>query len=142
MIENNELGQKLEELGKEKLGSVKDEHRKEAEQTGNIVFIGAVVDTANAGDLRDLAFQLKGEIDNLVLVLGANINGKANLSIMISDKLVNEKKLNAVKLIRECAEDIKGGGGGQPFFASAGGKNPAGLKAAIDKIRGIVKRTV
>ena len=142
MIENNELGLKLEALGKEKLGSLKEDLRKKTEQFGDIVFIGAIVDTENAGDLRDLAFQLKGEIDTLVLVLGANINGKANLSIMIADKLVDEKKLNAVQLIKECTEDIKGGGGGQPFFASAGGKNPAGLQAAIDKIREVVKRTV
>jgi alanyl-tRNA synthetase len=92
-----------------------------------------VVDVDNAGMIKDLAFQLKGEIENLYLVLGAEINGKPNLTIMISENLVAEKGLNAGQIVREAGKEIKGGGGGQPFYATAGGKDVSGLDAAIEK---------
>jgi alanyl-tRNA synthetase len=88
--------------------------------------------------MKDMAFQMKNEVDNLVLLLGANIKGKANLSLMISDNLVKEKNLNAGEIIREAAKEIKGGGGGQAFFATAGGKNPDGLGAALEKGKQLV----
>jgi alanyl-tRNA synthetase len=83
--------------------------------------------------IKDLAYQLKGEVENLYLVLGALIDGKPNLTVMISENLVAEKGLDAGKIVREAGREIQGGGGGQPFYATAGGKNAAGLQAAIDK---------
>jgi alanyl-tRNA synthetase len=91
-----------------------------------------MVPLTDAQLIKDLAFQLKGEIDNLFLVLGAEVNGKANLSIMISDNLVAEKGLNAGKIIREAAKAIQGGGGGQAFYATAGGKNIDGMNEAFE----------
>ena len=76
--------------------------------------------------------QLKSEVDNLFLLLGAEVNGKANLSIMISDNLVKDKGLDAGKIIRDAAKAIQGGGGGQPFYATAGGKNANGLPEAFE----------
>ncbi len=136
--ENNELGLRLQELEKEKLGSVRKKLKEKAERIGDIDFIGAVVDVDNAGALRDLAFQLRGEMENLFLVLGAAAGEKANLAIMIADNLVSRKALDAAQVIRECAAEIRGGGGGQPFFATAGGKNPDGLDRAIEKAKAIV----
>jgi alanyl-tRNA synthetase len=88
--------------------------------------------------MKDLAFQLKNEVDNLFLVLGADIDGKPNLTIMISDNLVKDKGLHAGKIIREAGKEIKGGGGGQPFYATAGGKDVSGLQAAIEKALGFI----
>ena len=69
----------------------------------------------------------------IYLVLGAEIKGKPNLTIMISDNLVSEMGLNAGQIVRDAGREIKGGGGGQPFYATAGGKDLAGLQNAIDK---------
>ena len=83
--------------------------------------------------VKDLAFQLKGEVDDLFLVIGADVNGKPNLTVMISDNIVADKGLNAGQIVREAGKEIKGGGGGQPFYATAGGKDIDGLQAAIEK---------
>ena len=84
--------------------------------------------------IKDISFELGGEIDNLFLLLGTNQNGKALLSCYISKNLVASKNLDAGKIIRELGTYIQGGGGGQPFFATAGGKNPNGLKDAMDAV--------
>nr|WP_321484856.1 alanine--tRNA ligase [uncultured Draconibacterium sp.] len=97
----------------------------------NIIADKIVID--NAGLVKDLAFQLKGEIDDLFLVIGADVNGKPNLTVMISDNIVADKGLNAGQIVREAGKEIKGGGGGQPFYATAGGKDVNGLQAAIEK---------
>ena len=79
-----------------------------------------------------LLSQIRGEKKNLVLILGAVINDKPNLSIMITDDLVERNKWNAGQIVREAAKKMQGGGGGQAFFATAGGKNPDGLQEAIN----------
>ena len=84
----------------------------------------------NADMIKQLSFELKNEIDNLVLIIGANINGKPLLSVMIDESLV-KTGLNASNIVREMAKEIQGGGGGQPFYATAGGKNIAGLSKAM-----------
>ena len=72
--------------------------------------------------------------------MGAEIEGKANLAIIISDELVKQKNLNASAIIREIAKEIEGGGGGQPFFATAGGKKPEGIDKAIAKAKEIISK--
>ncbi len=81
---------------------------------------------------------MKKEGENLFLLLGSDQGGKASLSLLLSDSLVNEKKLNAGTMIREIAKEIQGGGGGQPHFATAGGKNPAGLEKCFSKSKGFI----
>ena len=120
----------------------KDErlHLKEQVQNINgINFIGFKIGLNSASAIKDLAFQLKNEIENLVLGLGAEIDEKANLSVMISETLVKDKGWNESQIIREAAKEIQGGGGGQSFYASAGGKNPKGMEAAINKVRELIK---
>ena len=92
----------------------------------------------SADVVKDIAFQLKGEIPaNLFVVIGSVDNNKPMLTVMISEDLVKAGQ-NAGKLVREAAKLIQGGGGGQPHFATEGGKNPDGLNAAVDKVGCIV----
>ena len=81
--------------------------------------------------MKDLAFQLKNEVERLFCVLVADLDGKPSLSIMIADELVKEKDLNAGQLVRDWAKAIKGGGGGQAFFAQAGGSDVSGLDQVL-----------
>jgi alanyl-tRNA synthetase len=95
--------------------------------------ISGIVNINNPAILKELVFQIKGEVDNLFLALGAEMDGKPSLTIMISENIVAEKGLDAGKIVREAGKEIKGGGGGQPFYATAGGKDASGLQAAIEK---------
>jgi alanyl-tRNA synthetase len=95
--------------------------------------ISGEIEIDNAALLKDLSFQLRDEVENLFLVLGANIGGKPILSVMISENLVGERNLNAAMIVREAGKEIKGGGGGQPFYATAGGKDATGIASAIRK---------
>ncbi len=78
-------------------------------------------------------------MENLFFLCGAEIDGKAQLSLIISENLVTEKNLNAITIIREISKEIQGGGGGQAFYATAGGKKPEGLKAALEKAAQFIK---
>lgn len=93
----------------------------------NVTYIIDTIHISNAAQAKDLCFQFKEEVDNLFCVLLATIDDKPSISIMISDSLVHEKKWNAGQLIRLWAKEVKGGGGGQPFFAQAGGADVSGL---------------
>ena len=84
---------------------------------------------------KDLVFKVRELVpENLVCVVGTIFDEKPLLNVMLSDDMVKERSLNAGQLVREAAKLMQGGGGGQPHFASAGGKNPDGLSAAIDKV--------
>ncbi len=131
--EHSELSEKLESFRRESLKIVKMNLKSKVLRENGINIIADKITVDNAGMVKDLAFQLKGEVENLFLVLGAEVNGKPNLTIMISDNIVSEKGLNAGQIIREAAREIKGGGGGQIFYATAGGKDIPGLQAAIEK---------
>lgn len=137
--ENEQLKKKLEEFEKLALVKVKADLKKNMQQLDGLTLISGVVEVSNAGALRDLCYQLKGEVDTLYCALGADIDGKPALAIIISDDLVKTRGLHAGNIIREAAKAVKGGGGGQPFFASAGGKEVSGLQNAIqiavDKVK-------
>ena len=131
--QNSELSKKIEDFQRENLKIAKANLKSKVLQEKGINIIADKISLDNAGLVKDLAFQLKGEVDNLYLVLGAEISGKPNLTVMISDNIVEEKGLNAGQIVREAGKEIQGGGGGQPFYATAGGKNVDGLDAAIEK---------
>jgi alanyl-tRNA synthetase len=133
LTDNSILIKKVEEFEKSKSEVVKKELLGKIKNVNNISIIAAKVDLGSANAIKDLAFQLKGQVENLFMVLGAEFDGKANLAVAISDNLVKEKSLNAGTIIREIAKEIDGGGGGQPFFATAGGKKPEGIEKAIAK---------
>jgi alanyl-tRNA synthetase len=100
------------------------------------------VEIASADALKQVAFELKAKVENLFMILAANIDDKPQITVMISDNLVADKKLNAGNIVRELAKEIQGGGGGQPFYATAGGKDLRGLDKVVDRARMMVKESV
>lgn len=132
--ENLALKKQVEQLLKDKAKGLKSELISELEDLGGAKFLAKKVDL-DAGGIKDLAFEMGGQVDNLFLFLASEKDGKAILSCYISKGLVAEKDLNAGTIVRELGKYIQGGGGGQPFFATAGGKNPAGIPEALDKVK-------
>ncbi|PKP09434.1 MAG: alanine--tRNA ligase [Bacteroidetes bacterium HGW-Bacteroidetes-4] len=139
IADNQHLAKKVDQFSKDAAKIVKAALKDSVKEINGFNTIFAKVEVVSAADLKDIAFQLKGELDNLFLVLGAEVDGKANLAVMISDNLVNQRNLNAGNIIREISKEIQGGGGGQAFFATAGGKNPEGIDAAIEKAKTFIK---
>jgi alanyl-tRNA synthetase len=132
--ENTALKKQLEQLLKEKTGSLKGDLKNEITELNGVNFLAKKVDLDPKG-VKDLAHELGGELDNLFLFFGTENDGKATLTCYISKGLVASKNLHAGTIVRELGKHIQGGGGGQPFFATAGGKNPAGLDAALDAVK-------
>jgi len=139
LAENAELSKKVEVFAKEKAKMEKISLLQNITKIGDINIVSGKISIDNANSLKDLAYQIKGEVENLFLAIAAEIDGKPNLAIMISDNLVNDKGLHAGNIIREAAKEMKGGGGGQAFFATAGGKEVSGMENAIKKAISFVK---
>ncbi len=137
--ENNVLKKEVESYIKEKSLSLKKDLEEKFETVNGVNFLAAVVDLPHADAVKTLAYALKGMMNNLFLVLGANIDNKPSLTVVISENLVQERGLNAGVIVRDLAKDIQGGGGGQPFFATAGGKDVSGLNKAIARAREFIK---
>jgi alanyl-tRNA synthetase len=136
--QNSELTSRLETMTREKIKSVKAGIKNKVQHLNEINMIVERLDLDSADAIKDLAFQLKAEIENLYFVAGTIIKGKPNLTVMISENLVKDRDLNAGKIIRELAKEIQGGGGGQAFYATAGGINVDGLDKALEKAKGII----
>jgi len=132
--ENAKLKKEVETLLKDKAKNLKGELMNELQEINGIQFLAKKVDLDAAG-IKDLSFEMGNNTDNLFLLFGTAQNGKALLSCYISKELVAEKNLNAGTIIRELGKFIQGGGGGQPFFATAGGKYPDGIAAALEKAK-------
>ncbi|HET8753100.1 MAG TPA: alanine--tRNA ligase, partial [Salinimicrobium sp.] len=130
--ENTELRKQLEQLLKEKSKNLKSELKNEIREIDGINFLSKKVDL-DAGGIKDLSFQLGDEFNNLFLLFATEKDGKAILSCYISKELVAEKNLDAGKVVKELGKYIQGGGGGQAFYATAGGKNPDGIDEALQK---------
>jgi alanyl-tRNA synthetase len=133
------LAKQVEVFEKQTIGIIKKKLLGEIQEINGVNFISNRSKAGNLSVMKDVAFQLKGEVENLFLISAAELEGKAYIQIIISDNLVKERGLNAGKLIRELAKEIKGGGGGQPFFATAGGKDPNGIPAVLEKARAIIE---
>jgi len=133
------LTKQVDSFEKENAGKLKKELMLKVESIDGINFLAQQLKADNSAIIKDIAFQLKGEIDNLFLVLAAEIDGKANVHVMIADNLVKERGLNAGTIIRELAKAVNGSGGGQPFYATAGGKEPEGIPELISSARRLLK---
>ena len=132
--ENAQLRKQVEQLLKEKAKGLKSELLNEVTNVNGVDFLAKQVDLDAAG-IKDLLFEMGANKDNLFVLLAADKDGKALLSCYISKELAKTKELNAGQIVRELGKYIQGGGGGQPFFATAGGKNPAGIPEALEKVK-------
>lgn len=128
--ENAKLKKQIEQLLKEKAKNLKGELLGNIQEVNGVKFLAKKVDL-DANGAKDLAYELGGSMNNLFLVLGTVTEDKPMLTCYISKELVAEKNLNAGQVVRELGKYIQGGGGGQPFFATAGGKNPSGIDEAL-----------
>ncbi|TLX76061.1 alanine--tRNA ligase [Labilibacter sediminis] len=137
--DNSQLGKELDNMKQNFMNIEKRDLLDSAVEVNGVQMIVATVKPALGDKLKDLAFQLKKEMNEFVAVLGANVNGKPQLTVIASDELAKSGKVNAVEVIRDCAKEIQGGGGGQPFFATAGGKNINGLDGAIERAKLFIK---
>ena len=131
--ENTALKKQIEQLLKDKAQNIKGQLKSEIKEINGVNFLAKKLDL-DASGIKDLCFELGSQFDNLFLLFGAENNGKAILSCYISKNLVESKGLNAGTIVRELGKHIQGGGGGQPFFATAGGKNPDGINAALSAV--------
>ncbi|TDS11975.1 alanyl-tRNA synthetase [Maribacter caenipelagi] len=136
--ENSSLKKQVAELLKDKAKNLKGDLLSELKEINGVQFLAKKVDLDAAG-IKDLSFEMGGNKDNLFLLFGTEQNGKALLSCYISKELVASKGLNAGTIVRELGKYIQGGGGGQPFFATAGGKNPDGIAEALVKAEDYLK---
>src|SRR5690606_16776828 len=119
-------------------GSLTDDLKKSAHLIKGVNFIGKNLPLQDSKALKTLAFELEREVKDAFIVFGAEVNGKPQLMIAISENLTKDKNLHAGNIIRELAKEINGGGGGQPFFATAGGTDANGLEKAIEKAKEMI----
>ena len=136
--ENSQLKKQVEGLLKDKAKGLKTELLGELTTINEVKFLAKKVDLDAAG-IKDLSFEMGQNKDNLFLLLASEKEGKAILSCYISKELAFERNLNAGTIVRELGKYIQGGGGGQPFFATAGGKNPAGIPEALEQVKTYLK---
>lgn len=132
--ENADLKKQIESLLKDKAKNIKGDLKNELTEINGVQFLAKQLDL-DASGMKDLCFELGSEFDNLFLLFAAENDGKALLSCYISKELVAERNLNAGQVVRELGKHIQGGGGGQPFFATAGGKNPNGINEALSEAK-------
>ena len=132
---NKNLEKQITTLKKAIAANVKDDLLNSAVEVNGVRFIAQEVEM-EAEDMKNVSFALRKE-ENLAMVLAAKVGEKALLTVMLTDDVV-AKGYNAGAMIRDIAKEIEGGGGGQPFFATAGGANPSGIAAALEKAKEII----
>jgi alanyl-tRNA synthetase len=133
--EKHALEKKLEAVNIGLANQLKDDlARKAVKANGHTVIIERVT-VPNADALKNIAYALRNQFDDLLLVLAADVDSKPQVAVMIGEKLLSTDRFHAGNMVKELAREIDGGGGGQPFFATAGGKNLDGLDAVIQKAK-------
>jgi alanyl-tRNA synthetase len=133
--ERNELRKEIELLHLEKASAVKTELLKQFVEKAGVNTLIALVDLPNADSLKKLAYELNNEVSDALIVLAARIQDNPQIAVILDDKLIASKNLNAGQIVRELAKEIQGGGGGQAFFATAGGKDVGGLEKVVSKAK-------
>ncbi len=133
--ENHALQKQLQAFLREKSQHLKKDLLTKKQTVNGISLIAEKIELDSAEEIKNLLFDLRTQVDNLYCVVGAEVNGKPSISVIISDNLVKDKSLDAGKIVREVAKEINGGGGGQVFYAQAGGSKIEGLSAAIAKAK-------
>jgi alanyl-tRNA synthetase len=137
--ENTSLSKRIESLEARQLVGIRNELLQKDEIINNVTFVGQIIEVPNADSLKKLCTDLKNQLHDHVVVLCANVGGKAHVAIGISDTVVTAKGLDASKIIKETVSGlIQGGGGGQKNLATAGGQNAAGLQGVIEAVKALL----
>ncbi len=131
--EKNALARQVEAYQVAQAGAIRESLLQKVRRGNGVSVIAERVTLPSADALKQIAFELKGQVENLFLVLAADVQGKPQVAVMIGENLVKEKNLHAGNIVKELAREIKGGGGGQPFFATAGGTDLSGLDRVVEK---------
>ena len=131
------LKKQVEKLTKDKAKNLKGDLIKQLETINDVQFLAIELDLDTAA-IKDLLYQIGQEVSNLYMVVAKRDEAKATLSAYVSKELVTSKNLNAGTIVRELGKYIQGGGGGQPFFATAGGKNPEGIAEALQHAKDFI----
>lgn len=135
IAKNTALQKEIEQMQKDKAKGIKTDLKALVKEMDGTFILGSTVEL-DGGSIKDILFQLKGEYPSFFGVIGGKQDDKCTLSIIISDDLIASKNLNAGVIVREVGALIGGNGGGQPFFATAGGSNPKGLEEAVSEVLG------
>ncbi len=136
--ENQQLKKEGRQAALQQADAVKQKIKSEVKEVQGIKLYAGRIDLASADAIKHLSFELKKEIPGVVALLAAEVNDKPLLSLVIDEGLVKVKNLDARVIIKELARDIRGGGGGQPFYATAGGKDMAGLDKAVSRLAEVI----
>jgi alanyl-tRNA synthetase len=140
VTENSSLRKSVEKFQSQSVVGRMKELVDKAVIINGIRFVSGLVESDSSDILKNVAYQIRTSSEHTVMVIGSENSGKANLLVTVSDDLVKNKNINAVSIIKEISSEINGGGGGQPFLATAGGKNPAGIQAALTKAAEFLKK--
>lgn len=137
--EKQQLERKLEVIQQDQANLLKDELAKKVVKLNGVSLILEKVTVPTADVLKNIAYALRNQFDDLLLILAADVDHKPQVTVMIGEKLAQTNKFHAGNLVKELAREIDGGGGGQPFFATAGGKNLNGLNTVLEKAKKLIE---
>ena len=141
LTENKTLRKSVEKFQIQSTTAMVREIIEKGTKINNINFVSGVIDSDSTEILKNVAYQIRTSSVNTVMVIGSKNSGKANILVTVTDDLIREKNINAISIIKEISGEINGGGGGQPFLATAGGKNPNGITNAIAKAAEFIKKS-
>ena len=136
--EKHLLEKRLEVLHGERANQIKDELAAKAVKNNGHTIIIERVSVPNGDVLKNIAYALRNQFDDLLLILAADVDNKPQVTVMLGEKITQSKEFHAGNMVKELAREIDGGGGGQPFFATAGGKNLGGLNSVLEKARKMI----
>jgi len=140
LADNNALKKSAEKLQIQSTTLKMKELEDKSVKINNIRFVSGVIESDSSEVLKNVAYQIRTSSESTVMVIGSENSGKANILVTVTDDLVKNKNISAISIIKEISGEINGGGGGQPFLATAGGKNPEGIQRAISKAAEFIKK--
>ncbi|MFY0671775.1 MAG: alanine--tRNA ligase [Bacteroidia bacterium] len=136
--DKKKLEDQIEQFKNARATAMRNDLMRSVEEVNGVGVLVKQVELNDAGEGKNLSFMIKNNAPQAAVVLAAAFGDKLNVWVIIEPSLVEQKGLDAKELIKVMSADIRGGGGGQPFFASAGGKNPAGIPAALEKVKAVI----
>src|SRR5450759_5177668 len=140
LAENNSIKKSIEKFQIQSVTTRMKELVDKAVNFNNIRFVSGQIEADSVDILKNVAYKIRTSSENTVLVIGSENGGKANLLVMVSDDLIKSRNISAVAIIKEIYGEINGGGGGQSYLATAGGKNPEGIQRALAKAAEFLKK--